>query len=76
VRTYPSFRIAALTGFVVIAGCESDGEKTERLRSTAQDDCLVVSLHEANPNAAAPNDAQRSKCESSRTAFNAHLEGR
>ena len=71
-----SVRIASLVLLVAVAGCESDADKTERLRDAAQNDCLTVLAHENSPNAPAPTDVERSKCETSRHAYNAFLDGR
>jgi outer membrane murein-binding lipoprotein Lpp len=71
-----SYRLAATLSFLVLAGCESEEDKTERLRTAAQDDCAAVTLHETNPQSAIPTDADRAKCETARAAYTAFLEGR
>jgi outer membrane murein-binding lipoprotein Lpp len=72
----PSHRCAAVIGLVVLAGCESEEGKTERLRDAAQADCLPVATHELNPKAPAPTESERAKCDAARRAYNAFLEGR
>ncbi|MEO8564431.1 MAG: hypothetical protein ABI601_20320 [bacterium] len=71
-----SFRLAATLLLFVAVGCESEEDKTERLRAAAQDDCVSVSLRESNPQSATPTEADRAKCENARAAYTAFLEGR
>lgn len=71
-----SCRLAATSLLFIAVACESEEDKTERLRNSAQEDCTAVTLHELNPQATAPTDAERAKCETARAAYTAFLEGR
>ena len=71
-----SCRLAATSLYFIATACESEEDKTERLRNAAQEDCAAVSLHESNPQATTPTDAERAKCETARAAYTAFLEGR
>jgi len=70
------FALASVVLLAIATGCESDAEKTERLRDAAQADCVTVSAQEVNPKAPTPTDAERSKCETARHEYAAFLDGR
>ena len=69
-------RLASVVLLAVAAACESDEQKTERLRDAAQNDCVAVSAHEIDPKAKTPTDDERNKCETARRDYSAFLDGR
>ncbi|HEV7991875.1 MAG TPA: hypothetical protein VGP25_08625 [Gemmatimonadaceae bacterium] len=71
-----NLRLSAIALLALFAACESDEDKTSRLRDGAQSDCLTVSAHEANPQSPAPTDAEKATCEKARNDYNTFLDGR
>lgn len=68
-------RYLLLAGLVLLAACESNEKKAERLRQKSLSDCLPVIIEEEGGKVA-PTADQRAKCDVARREYKKFLDGR